>query len=81
MATQTDVVNAWIKASPIQGYDPREWRRDEFGNAIHYASYGKTTEYGWEIDHIKPASKGGPDTQSNYRALHWKANRAKSDTY
>jgi len=81
VATQTDVVNAWINATPIPGYDPSQWRRDEFGNAIHYASYGTTTKYGWEIDHRKPVSKGGTDNSKNLRALHWQANRAKGDKY
>lgn len=81
MVTQNDVTNAWISAMPIPGYDPSEWRRDEFGNAIHYGSYGTTTDYGWEIDHRKPVSKGGTDLTRNLRALHWRANREKSDKY
>jgi 5-methylcytosine-specific restriction endonuclease McrA len=81
MASQTDINSAWIRATPIAGYDPSQWRRDEHGNAIHYSSYGTTGEYGWELDHRKPLSKGGSERQTNVRALHWKANRAKSDKY
>jgi HNH endonuclease len=81
MASQEEIINAWTQAAPIPGYSAGEWRRDEYGNAIHYASYGTTTEYGWEIDHRKPQSKGGTEHPSNKRALHWKANRAKSDRY
>jgi 5-methylcytosine-specific restriction endonuclease McrA len=81
VASQTDINNAWIRATPIDGYSPSQWRRDEYGNAIHYNSYGTTGEYGWELDHRKPLSKGGSERQTNIRALHWKANRAKSDKY
>lgn len=81
MANQIDINNAWIRATPIPGYNASEWRRDDYGNAIHYGSYGTTGDYGWELDHIKPQSKGGSDFQHNIRALHWKANRAKSDKY
>jgi 5-methylcytosine-specific restriction endonuclease McrA len=81
MASQTDVNNAWNRAAVIPGYNANEWRRDEFGNAIYYGSYGTTGEYGWEIDHRKPVSKGGSEHESNKRALHWSANRAKSDKY
>ena len=53
--------------------------KDECDNFIVKAQYGKQTDTGWEIDHIKPVSKGGTDHLSNLRPLQWEANRKKGD--
>lgn len=71
----------WSKATAIPGYDSSIWRRDTCGHAIKYSDHGKTTEYGWEIDHIYPKEKGGSDSLSNLQALYWETNRRKSDKY
>ncbi|MCG8104951.1 MAG: HNH endonuclease [Candidatus Thiodiazotropha endolucinida] len=34
---------------------------------------------GWEIDHIKPSSRGGSDNIRNLQALKTKVNREKAD--
>nr|WP_299752405.1 HNH endonuclease signature motif containing protein [uncultured Tateyamaria sp.] len=34
---------------------------------------------GWQVDHIKPTSKGGSDSRRNLQALQTAANRRKSD--
>lgn len=70
---------AWEKANIIRGKNPDAWRRDSEGNKIRHGSYGTTGEYGWEIDHKRPRSKGGSDNNRNLQALHWKANRHKSN--
>ena len=36
---------------------------------------------GWEIDHIKPAAKGGTDDLSNLQPLQSGANAEKGDTW
>jgi 5-methylcytosine-specific restriction endonuclease McrA len=36
---------------------------------------------GWEIDHVKPVSKGGTDDIKNLQALNSWANAKKGDTY
>ena len=47
----------WNKGAVIQNYAAADWRRDVLGNAISFAAYGdRTSEHGWEIDHILPAS-------------------------
>jgi 5-methylcytosine-specific restriction endonuclease McrA len=81
MVTKKQVEEAWERASTIRGKNPDAWRRDEKGNEIRHASYGTTGAFGWEIDHRKPSSKGGTDHGRNLQALHWEANRKKSDKY
>lgn len=72
---------AWSKAQIVLGYDSRIWRRDRFGLYILYTDYGnRASDYGWEIDHIVPISKGGTDMLSNLEALHWRSNLQKSNT-
>lgn len=71
----------WSELSVIAGYSPSEWRRDCFGNAVRYSDYGdRDSEYGWEIDHIRPQVLGGGDSLSNLRAIHWKANASMGGT-
>lgn len=58
----------------------RGFRKDAFGAWIHRASYGdRTSEYGWEIDHVLPRAIGRDDALPNLRPLHWRNNVAKSD--
>jgi len=47
---------------------------------IYKSSYGKDTEMGWQIDHIKPQARGGSDDIINLQALKTKVNREKGDT-
>jgi HNH endonuclease len=78
--------SAWSKAymlaipHHIYGGDPNVIRMDRFGYYILYWAYGdRTSDFGWEVDHIYPLSLGGPDESSNAEALHWRANVRKSD--
>jgi hypothetical protein len=55
--------------------DPTEWRRDDFNWTMRYSDYGnRNSDYGWEIDHIRPSALGGIDHISNLRPLHCKCN-------
>ena len=77
MATDYEKARAWIAASEIPGYDPLMWRRDVDGRAIRWSDYGdRSSEFGWEIDHVIPLGIGGFDHSSNTRARHWKGNAA-----
>lgn len=79
MAGKKVVNQVWDKGKTIRGQNPDSWRRDVAGNKIRFGSYGTEGEYGWEIDHINPQSKGGSDNLRNLQPLHPDANRKKSD--
>ena len=73
MAFSEDIVwQVWSKGTVIGANDPLLWRKDEYGAWILRSHYGnRDSEYGWEIDYIKPTSDGGTDEPSNLRPLHW----------
>ena len=64
----------WNKAVKIPNKNPDNVRVDPYGNLINYNDYGKHSKTGWQIDHIKPKSKGGSDQLSNLQALQSKKN-------
>ncbi len=78
-ASKELIERVWEKAKPIRGKDEDAWRKDDEGNVIRHGSYGTEGEYGWEIDHKNPVSKGGTDNIRNLRPLYWEENREKSD--
>ena len=62
----------WNKGQVVPGYDPTMWSKDQCGAFIKWDKYGDRSDRynnGWEIDHIKPDSFGGPDTISNARRV------------
>lgn len=68
----------FAKAAPIIG--TVVLRKDVYGNIISRLAYGLVdNSFGWEVDHIKPISKGGDNNFSNLQPLYIKANRVKSD--
>ena len=76
--TEKEKLAVWEKGKIIPNNDPAVWRKDECGAWICYELYGnRDSEYGWEIDHITPVSKGGFDYLSNLRPLQWENNMAK----
>lgn len=76
-----DVVRrVWNKAHIVPGIDPNIQRKDACGAWIKWSDYGNTnSQFGWEIDHIKPKRMGGSDDLPNLQPLQWRNNRAKSD--
>ena len=80
-ASEETKIAVWKKGSVIQEYDQNVWRRDVCSHAIKYSEHGEATEFGWEIDHIKPEARGGSDDLINLQPLWWHHNRQKSDTY
>lgn len=78
--TQNDVLSVWQKGIVVPNVASTIWRKDQCGAWIKFCEYGnRKSQYGWEIDHITPQSKGGTDILSNLRPLHWKNNMEKLD--
>ena len=80
MPTKKQIEDAWAEAKPMRGKNPDSWRKDKFDNKIRKASYGTTGDFGWELDHKYPKSKGGSGRDKNIQPLHWEENRKKSDS-
>lgn len=57
------------------------FRKDVCGTSMMRGKYGKTAQWGWEIDHIKPVAQGGGDELDNLQPLQWENNRHKGDSY
>ena len=72
--------DVWKKAKKIRGKDPDLYRRDPYGNEMYKPSYGKESEKGWVIDHIKPVSHGGSDHLRNLQAMNTVKNRNLGDS-
>ena len=80
MADSDKKDTVWDKAKKMRGKDPAKYRRDPYGNIMDYNEYGKDSNRGWEIDHIKPAARGGSDATRNLQALKTSVNREKGDS-
>ena len=74
------IQKVWEKGRVVPNNDPNIWRKDECGAWIGVRYYGdRNSQYGWEIDHIKPESQAGGDELSNLRPLQWKNNVSKQN--
>ena len=76
-----EIEAVWNKGTIISGYDAAVWRRDACGTPMKRFDYGQTTQYGWEIDHIRPVAHSGGDEMSNLQPLQWESNRFKGDNW
>jgi hypothetical protein len=75
------IAAVWQRGRVVPGYNPNEYRKDSCGAWMKRSEYGQTTNYGWEIDHIRPVAAGGTDDMANLQPLFWKNNRHKSDSW
>ena len=71
----------WRKGTPESGLSQLMFRKDTCGASMSHDRYGKTEQWGWEIDHIKPVSKGGGDELENLQPLQWENNSHKGDDW
>ena len=80
--TEEEKRKIWNKGEVIPGLNRDMWRTDQCGAYIKWDMYGDRSardNNGWEIDHIKPDSKGGEDIVSNARPLQWYNNVTRSN--
>lgn len=75
MAPKKKIEAVWNKARRVPKKDPKNYRKDAYGNVIFRGSYGKDSPMGWELDHIKPKSRGGSNHTVNLQALSTRVNR------
>jgi len=71
----------WGKGHPDPPHPSAARRRDMCGASMQRYAYGTETLLGWEIDHIKPVSKGGTDDLVNLQPLQWENNRYKDESW
>jgi 5-methylcytosine-specific restriction endonuclease McrA len=77
MATKGQINKAWGNAAKLRGKDPDLYRQDSYGNPMYRHSHGKSSEMGWDVDHITPQSRGGSNATRNLQALNSSVNRGK----
>ncbi len=76
--SQETVQKVWEKGKIVSGNDSSKWRKDQCGAWMSRSQHGnRDSQYGWEIEHIKPDSEGGGDELSNLRPLQWQNNASK----
>ncbi len=79
---QLIILYIWSKATIVPKHDQNEIRKDRCGAWIKFTDYGNVdSDYGWEIDHVKPVARGGTDDLKNLQPLHWRNNRGKGDNW
>jgi hypothetical protein len=76
-----DIDAVWDKLNVISdAAESKGFRKDMCSAWILRSEYGnRSSNYGWEIDHITAKANGGLDNLSNLRALHWKNNASRQD--
>lgn len=63
----------WNKGAPISGWSARLWRRDRFGDAMHWPHYAdRGSSYGWEIARRQASGIGAPDELDSFEPLQWR---------
>ena len=72
------IQQVWNKGTAVRSIDASTWRKDNCGAWMRRTDHGdRRSQYGWEIDHIVPLSRGGTNHISNLRPLQWTNNAHK----
>ena len=75
------IMKVWNKGHIVNGFNEKKYRTDHAGAWMSFDQYGKTNDFGWEIDHRNPIANGGSDQLGNLHPLQWENNRTKGDDY
>jgi hypothetical protein len=71
--TEQQIQSVWDRGQAVEKFNPQKWRKDACGAWISRDQHGNTnSDFGWEIDHIRPVANGGTDELSNLLPLQWK---------
>lgn len=78
--SEETIIAVWNKGRKIPYFSSDIWRWDTCGKVMKFIEHGnRDSEYGWEIDHIRPVKFGGSDDPDNLQPLNWINNADKSD--
>lgn len=79
---QAMILAVWAKGRIAGRNQAKTWRKDACGAWMKFHLYGdRSSQYGWEIDHINAAGEDEDDDDSllNLQPLQWQNNAAKGD--
>lgn len=84
--TENQKRTIWEEGTIDDKYPSDQVRKDACGAFIRYSDFGdRDSVFGWEVDHIYPASRlkadDDVDNFANLRPLHWKNNASKGANY
>ena len=73
MSTDEKLISkVWAKGQITGSNNPNEYRKDKCGAWIYFSHYSnRSSQYGWEIDHIKFVGHVASDDLNNLRPLQW----------
>jgi hypothetical protein len=73
MSTDEKLISkVWAKGQITGSNNPNEYRKDKCGAWIYFSHYSnRSSQYGWEIDHIKFVDHVASDDLNNLRPLQW----------
>ncbi len=80
-ANESLINTVWEKASIVKGFNPDMWRKDFAGAWLLRDQFGLSSDYGWDICLLVPASHGGTNDIDNLYPIQWENQRRKSNHF